>query len=92
VLQVTEPWDSPRYLSTYLLALAGCAATAVVRPERAWRWGIIVIFAQLPVLLAHSGAGPLLAAGVLFLVGQSLPAVALSLAVGALRKRIRPKG
>jgi hypothetical protein len=88
VLKVQEPWDSPSFLPAYLLALGGCGVIAFFLPERAWRWGIIASFAQLPVMLAHSDSdGSLLPAGLLFLAALSLPAIAVAIAIAALRRR-----
>lgn len=58
-----EPWDSPDYFSFYLTALGLCGALGYLFPERPWRWGLIIVFAQLPVMIFHAGLGPLLVIG-----------------------------
>ena len=86
VLGVREAWDSPDYLSFYLAALGLCAAFGYLFTERAWRWGLIIMFAQLPVMLVHSGTGPLMVVGVAFLTVMAVPAVAAATATSYLRK------
>jgi hypothetical protein len=86
VLGKPEAWDSPNYLGFYLAALGLCAAFGYFFPERAWRWGLIIVFAQLPVMLFQSGTGPLMVVGLGFLTAMALPAVAAATATSYLRK------
>jgi hypothetical protein len=88
VLATPEPWDSPDYLAFYLAALGLCGVFGFLFPGRAWRWGFIVIFAQLPVMIFHSAAlGPLLVLGLAVLAVQALPAILAAAAASALRQR-----
>lgn len=82
-----EPWDSGTYWSTsypVALLISGCLGFAF--PERTWRWAMILIFAQLPVMLvAGSGLG-LLPLGLILLAFLSLPAILMA-AIGARLRR-----
>lgn len=74
VSRTSEPWDSQNFGIFYLLALGIAAGFGYVFPSRAWLWGVIIIFAQLPVMLVQSGVGPLTPLGIIILAGLSLPA------------------
>jgi hypothetical protein len=92
ILGVTEPWDSPGFFSFYLAALGLCAAFGYLFPERSWRWGVIVVFAQLPVMMRHPNVGAsLLPVGLLFLTGLALPAVVAATFTSHLRERQRSR-
>lgn len=86
ILGTQEPWDSPDYLNFYLISLGICAAFGYLFPERPWRWGLIIIFAQLPVMIFHAGHGPLLVMGLAFLTVQAMPAMITATATSYLRK------
>ncbi|SFP86892.1 hypothetical protein [Sphingomonas rubra] len=86
---VAEPWDAPSYWSVgYPGALVLAALLGWWWPRRAWALGAIVVLAQLPVVIASSGVGPLLALGALYAGVLALPAMA----VAALAGRIRARG
>jgi hypothetical protein len=90
VLGTPEPWDSPDYLAFYLAALGLCGVFGFLFPDRPWRWGFIVIFAQLPVMIFHSaGFGPLLVVGLAVLAVQALPAIIAATAASSVRQRRR---
>ena len=59
-------------------ALLLSAILGFAMPVRAWLWGPIVVFAQVPVVIAVAGAGPLLLAGVLYAAVLSIPAALVS--------------
>lgn len=83
-----EPWDAARFWTVaFPGALALSALLGAVAPARAWAWGAIVMLAQVPVVVAVSGAGPLLIAGLLYAAALALPAALVSWASGALRGR-----
>jgi hypothetical protein len=90
VLGTREPWDSPAYLGFYLGALGLSAGFGALYNERPWRWGLIVIFAQLPVMMLHKAVDPLLLVGFAFLAVSALPAIiaaSLGSYFGKLRRR-----
>jgi hypothetical protein len=85
-LGTQEPWDAPDYLFFYLGSLGLCAAFGYLWPSRPWRWGLIIIFAQLPIMLLHAGrVGPLVGVGMGLLVLQVLPAMLVAAAASRLR-------
>lgn len=85
-----EPWDAPAYWTlAYPGALLVSAVLGVTMPGRAWLWGLIVVFAQVPVVIAVSGAGPLLMAGLLYAAVLSLPAALVSAGAAWARRRMR---
>jgi hypothetical protein len=78
---VKEPWDSYGYFVTYPASLGLSALTGYYAPGSPWRWGLIVTFAQLPVMMMlEPTVGPLIGAGILILAVLSLPAVAATAA------------
>jgi len=90
VLGGGEPWDAAAYWTlVYPGALLLSAILGFAMPVRAWLWGIIVVFAQVPVVVAVSGAGPLLIAGVLYAAVLSIPAALVSGGSGWIRRRMR---
>lgn len=86
VLGTKEPWDSPNYLGFYLGALGLSAVFGYLFHKRAWRWGVIVIFAQLPVMAVHSRLGPLVAIGVVLLTFLAMPAALAAIGASQLRE------
>lgn len=85
-----EPWDAAAYWTlAYPGALLLSAVLGFAMPTRAWIWGVIVVFAQVPVVVAVSGAGPLLLAGVLYAAVLAIPAALVSGIAGWIRRRMR---
>lgn len=85
---VVEPWDAPDYWTiAYPGALLLAALLGATWPRRGWAWGAIVVLAQLPVVVAASGAGPLLAAGLLFALVLALPAMLVGSGAAWIRGR-----
>jgi len=85
-----EPWDADAYWTlVYPGALLISAVLGFAMPTRAWLWGTIVVFAQVPVVIAVSGAGPLLIAGVIYAAVLSIPAALVSGIAGWIRRRTR---
>jgi len=91
-LGMQEPWDAPDYPAFYFGSLGICAASGYLLPARPWRWALIIIFAQLPLMVLHTGrVGPLLVVGIGFLVLQALPAILAATAASRFRCTKRPK-
>ncbi len=85
-----EPWDAPAYWTlAYPGALLVSAVLGFAMPARAWLWGLIVMFAQVPVVIAVSGAGPLLMAGLLYAAVLSIPAALGSAGAAWALRRMR---
>ena len=85
-----EPWDADAFWTlVYPGALLLSAVLGFAMPTRAWLWGLIVVLVQVPVVIAVSGAGPLLLAGVLYAAALSIPAALVSGGAGWLRRRMR---
>ena len=88
-----EPWDADAFWTlVYPGALLLSAILGFAMPTRAWLWGLIVVFAQVPVVIAVSGPGPLLLAGVLYAAVLSIPAAVISGVAGWIRRRMRRAG
>lgn len=88
-----EPWDAAAYWTVvYPGALLLSAALGIAMPVQAWRWGALVVFAQVPVVIVVSGTGPLLLAGVLYAAVLSIPAALVSASAGWIRRRGRGVG
>lgn len=84
-----EPWDAPAYWTlAYPGALLLSAVLGFAMPTRAWLWGLIIVFAQMLVVIAVSGLGPLLMAGVLYAAVLSIPAALVAAVSGWIRIRM----
>ena len=82
-----EPWDAPSYWTiAYPIALAIAALAGFLSRLPAWLVRGLVIFAQLPVMLAGSGIGPLIALGLLLLGLLAIPAIAAAWLGARLRR------
>ena len=87
-----EPWDAEGYWRIwYPGSLALSALSGFVLARRGWLAGLIVTFAQLPVMWANAGIGGLLMVGVIILCILAVPAVAMS-AIGGRLARFRAGG
>lgn len=82
-----EPWDLAGYWTIiYPVALALSVVTGAMLKRSSWAAGAIVMFAQIPVILAYSGVSALLSVGILYAAVLSIPAMALSWLAGRWRK------
>ena len=82
-----EPWDLASYWTIiYPAALALSAILGAVLKRSQWSAGAVVMFSQIPVVLAMSGASPLLGAGIIYAAVLSIPAIALAWLAGKLRQ------
>lgn len=87
---VKEPWDAESFWShIYPSALVLSAVAGLMFPYRSMAWGAVVMFAQIPVVMLSSGAGPLLVVGALYAAVLSVPAMGLSWLAGFARRRLR---
>lgn len=91
LLGTQEPWDSPLYPAVFLASLGLCGAFGYMWPSRSWRWGLIIILAQLPVMVLHTGhIGPMMGVGLGLLALQAIPATLVAVAASRLRNSKRP--
>lgn len=82
---VGEPWDAARYWWLWYplsLVIAGVGGRYLRR--RTWLAGVIVTFAQVPVMAIGGAGGPLWAVGLLMLGVLALPAVIVATVAGRL--------
>ena len=86
-----EAWDAPMYWTvTYPLAILLAGVLGYRAPRRAWRWGLVVMLVQAPVLLLTSGGSMnLLPLGLALFAILALPAMAASTFGAKMRIRIR---
>ena len=89
----SEPWDGASYWSVaYPVSLVLSGGAGLLLQRRGWLAGLIITFAQLPVLLVNSGGDPLWAVGCLLLCVPAVPAAAISAACGRLSVHLRSTG
>lgn len=82
-----EVWDVGLYwTAAYPAALLTGAGLAVRFPDRPWRWPLVVMLAQMPVMIAFGSGFSLLPLGLVLLAFLSLPGIAIAVAVGAWRR------
>ena len=82
-----EPWDADGYwLIWYPGSLALSALSGFLLGRRGWLAGMIVTFAQLPVMWVNTGFGGLLMVGATILCIVAVPAVAVSMIGGRLAR------
>lgn len=87
---VEEPWDAPGFWTVIYPAGLGLSAVLGFMLARfQWIAGAIVMFAQIPVVMACSGVSSLLGAGVVYAAILSIPAIALSWFAGRVGQRYR---
>lgn len=77
--QAKEPWDAASYwTAAYPGSLLLSGAAGVAFPKRGWLAGVIVTFAQLPVLWIGNGIGSMWVFGIILLAILALPAAAVA--------------
>lgn len=76
-----ESWDAGSYwLVWYPVSLGLSALGGYALQRQGWIGGVIVTFAQFPVMVMINGElGALFAAGLILLVGLAIPAAAISM-------------
>jgi hypothetical protein len=87
--QRTEPWDSLDYWTiAYPIAIALCGGLGFAFPDRPWRWALVLMLMQLPVMiLGGSGLG-LLPLGLVVMAALALPGLGLAHLCGAARRNL----
>lgn len=87
---VSEPWDADDYWNIwYPISLAGSGLAGPLLVRHGWLGGLIVTFAQLPIMWRSNGNGPLWLLGLLMLCTLAVPAVAASALTSRLAARRR---
>ena len=86
--QRQEAWDSLLYWGFAYPVLAMAVALITLKvPRRPWRWALVIMLAQAPVLFVSNPSGNLLPLGILAFVLLSLPLMV----VAAISSRIAGK-
>ena len=81
-----EVWDVGLYWTVaYPAALLIGGGLAALYPERPWRWPLVVMLAQAPVMIAFGSGFSLLPLGLALLAILSLPGMAIAAVIGAWR-------
>jgi hypothetical protein len=84
-----EPWDSALYWSaSYPSALALAAAIGFLFPDRPWRWAVVLVFTQLPVMAVSAPGLGLLPLALVMLGLLSLPAILLAAVAARIRRAL----
>lgn len=85
---VAEPWDASGFWSiAYPGALLLAGLLGLAWPRHGWAWGAIVVLAQVIVVIATGGAGPLIAVGIVYAAVLALPAMLVAQVAGRIRAR-----
>jgi hypothetical protein len=90
---VTEPWDAAGYWSIWYpasIVLAALAGALFIR--RAWLAGVIVTFAQMPVMWANSGTSTMWMLGIILYCALAIPPTLIAALGGRRSDRRRAKG
>ena len=86
VVATNEPWDGAYYWSAaYPGSMVIAVALGFVWRRRAWITGLSLTFAQLPIMLANTGIGPLAVFAVVLLSILSIPLI-LAAATTSMRR------
>lgn len=87
---VEESWDVASFWTViYPAALGLSVLLGLLLARYQWTAGAIVMFAQIPVVMASSGVSSLLGAGVVYAAILSIPAIGLSWLAGRMAQRYR---
>ena len=81
-----EPWDADGYWRIWYPGSLVLSALAGFVLRRSWLAGVIVTFAQLPVMWVNTGFGGLLMVGATILCILAVPAVAVAAIAGRLAR------
>lgn len=91
VTGAAEPWDADAYWRLWYPASLGLAAlTGAAFKTRGWMAGVILTFAQLPVIWLTAGTISLWVIGLAMCCVLAVPAVAISAFTGWFAARSRP--
>lgn len=78
-----EPWDADAYWRFwYPASFALSASAGLAFKDRGWVAGMILTFAQLPVMWLNNGIGPLWMPGLMTLCVLAVPVVGISALTG----------
>jgi len=74
-----EPWDAPSYWTiAYPAAAILAGALGFAFPQRPWRWALVLMFMQLPVMIAGGSDFSLLPMGLILMAALALPGIGLA--------------
>ncbi|MEO8455326.1 MAG: hypothetical protein ABI454_09210 [Sphingomicrobium sp.] len=86
-----EPWDAPSYWTLwYPAAVVAAAALGYFFPRRSWRWPVVLMLMQLPVMMFVTGSdASLLPLGAALLLALSIPGMMAAMMGAAVARRFR---
>ena len=74
-----EPWDAPNFWTIYYpAAIALSGALGFLYPQAPWRWPLILMFMQLPVMTLGGSGFDLLPMGMILMAVLALPGIGLA--------------
>ena len=83
-----EPWDAPSFWAAfYPAAIALSGALGLIFPLRPWRWPLILMFMQLPVIILGGSGFSLLPMGLILMAVLALPGIGLAYLCAWARQR-----
>jgi hypothetical protein len=92
VAAVKEPWDAAAYWTIwYPVSLPVSALAGLFFKPRAWWAGLLITFAQLPIMWLNNETGPLVAVGIVFLFVIAIPAIAASAITARIANHAYPR-
>jgi hypothetical protein len=84
-----EAWDSPHYWTvTYPLGIVISGLFGYLLPERAWRWGLVVMLAQAVTLAFAASSFGLLPLGLILFAVLAVPPMIVARVVAGVRVRV----
>jgi hypothetical protein len=85
-----EAWDSPQYWTvTYPLGIATSGLLGYLLPERAWRWGLVLMLAQAVTLTFAASSFGLLPLGLIMFGVLAVPSMIAARVAAGIRGRAR---
>ncbi|BBC70987.1 conserved hypothetical protein [Altererythrobacter sp. B11] len=91
VTGAAEPWDAETYWSVwYPVSFILSALGGLLLKRRGWLAGMMLTFAQLPVMWLNTGSGPLWLIGIIMLCALALPVSIVSAVSGWIAARPQP--
>jgi hypothetical protein len=87
-----EPWDAPSFWTIYYPAAIGLSGVlGFVFPARPWRWAVLLMFMQLPIMVLGGSGFSLLPMGLILMAVLALPAVGLAYLCAWAKQRAQHK-
>jgi hypothetical protein len=88
-----EPWDAPNFWTIYYpAAIALSGMLGFLYPHAPWRWALILMFMQLPVMILGGSGFSLLPIGLILMAVLALPGIGLAYLCAWAKRRAQHKG